>query len=108
MSKAGKVISDDSPTTAFDELLELVKKRHSCRRFRPDPIPDGHVEKLLEAARWAMSGGNSQPWELILVRNRKTIGALYKAYQEHINELNFWLEASISGRAAAPRLSDRG
>lgn len=83
---------EESPTRAFDEFLALVKKRHSCRRFRPDPIPEDYVEKLLEAARWAMSGANAQPWEFILVRKRETIAALYEAYQEHLNELNFWLE----------------
>ena len=55
-------------TEAFDEFLALVEKRRSCRRFRPEAIPEGHVEKLLEAARWAMSGGNSQP---VLSKNRK-------------------------------------
>jgi nitroreductase len=81
-----------SGTDAYDAFLELVKKRHTCRRFRPDPIPEGHVEKLLEAARWAMSGANAQPWEFIVVRHPETIRTLYAAYQEHMNELNFWLE----------------
>jgi len=81
-----------SETAAYEAFLELVKKRHTCRRFRPDPIPDGHLEKLLEAARWAMSGANAQPWEFILVQERDTIASLYEAYQTHVNELNFWLE----------------
>jgi nitroreductase len=81
-----------SELEAYESFLDLVKKRHSCRRFRPDPIPDGHVEKLLEAGRWAMSGANAQPWEFIVVRNPKTIQKLYTAYQDYMNELNFWLE----------------
>jgi 5,6-dimethylbenzimidazole synthase len=81
------------PTTeAYEALLALVKKRRSCRRFRPDPIPDGSIEKILEAARWAMSGANSQPWEFIVVREPARIKALYDAYREHVNDLNFWLE----------------
>ncbi|HXV65393.1 MAG TPA: nitroreductase family protein [Vicinamibacteria bacterium] len=81
-----------SGTEAYDSFLTLVKARHSCRRFRSDPIPDGHVEKLLEAARWAMSGANAQPWEFIVVRDPETTAKLYRAYQDHMNELNFWLE----------------
>lgn len=81
-----------SETESYEAFLELVKKRHTCRRFRPDPIPDGHLEKLVEAARWAMSGANAQPWEFILVEDRDTIATLYAAYQKHVNELNFWLE----------------
>jgi nitroreductase len=83
---------ESTETDAYDAFLALVKSRHSCRRFRADPVPDGHLEKILEAARWAMSGANCQPWEFVLVRSRETIGSLYDAYQEHVNELNFWLE----------------
>ena len=43
----------------IDELLELVRKRRSIRQFKPDPIPDEHVEKIIETARWAMSGANA-------------------------------------------------
>ena len=53
----------------IDGLLELVKKRRSIRKFKPDPIPDGSVEKILEVARWAMSGANGQPWEFIVIKD---------------------------------------
>jgi nitroreductase len=77
---------------AYDRFLALVKARHTCRGFKNDPVPEGAIEKILEAARWAMSGANSQPWEFIVVRNPETIRALYKTYQDEINDLNFWLE----------------
>ena len=56
----------------IDEYLELVRTRRSIRRFKPDPIPDEHVNKILEAGRWAMSGANGQPWEFIVVKNPET------------------------------------
>jgi 5,6-dimethylbenzimidazole synthase len=77
---------------AYDRFLALVKARHTCRGFKSDPVPEGAIEKILEAARWAMSGANSQPWEFIVVKNPNTIRALYKTYQDEINDLNFWLE----------------
>ncbi len=52
----------------YDSLLELVKKRRSIRRFKPDPIPDEYVEKIIDVARWAPSGFNMQPWEFVVVR----------------------------------------
>ena len=52
----------DSET--YDMLLKLVKTRMSVRKFRPDPIPEDTINKILEVARWAMSGANSQPWGL--------------------------------------------
>lgn len=52
----------------YDNLLKLVKKRRSIRRFKPDPIPDGYIEKIIEVARWAPSGFNMQPWEFVVVK----------------------------------------
>ncbi len=56
----------------IDEFVELARKRRSIRRFKPDPVPDEYIEKILEAARWAMSGSNGQPWEFIVVRDEET------------------------------------
>lgn len=56
----------------IDELLELMRKRRSIRKFKPDPIPDEYVTKILEAGRWAQSGSNAQPWEYIVVKNQET------------------------------------
>jgi len=53
----------------YDEFLELVKARRSVRRLKPDPVPDDCIEKILETVRWAPSGANSQPWELIVLRD---------------------------------------
>jgi len=52
----------------YDSLLALVKKRRSIRRFKPDPIPDEYIEKIIDVARWAPSGFNMQPWEFVVVR----------------------------------------
>jgi nitroreductase len=52
----------------YDSFLELVKSTRSIRRFKPDPIPDEYIDKVIEAARWAPSGFNQQPWEFVVVR----------------------------------------
>ena len=56
----------------IDEFLGLTKKRRTIRRFKPDPVPDECIEKMLEAARFAQSGGNAQPWEFIVVKDKGT------------------------------------
>ena len=38
------------------QLLELIKKRRSIRSYLPDPIPDEHINKILEAGLYAPSG----------------------------------------------------
>jgi nitroreductase len=56
----------------YDSFFELVKNRRSIRRFKPDPVPEEYVMKIIEAARWAMSGANAQPWEFIIVKDTET------------------------------------
>lgn len=56
--------------TEYDSLLELEKKRRSIRSFKPDDVPDELINKILEAARWAPSGANSQPWEFLVIKDR--------------------------------------
>lgn len=51
------------------DFIELIKSRRSVRRFRPDPVPDELVRKLLEAGHWAPSANNSQPWRFILLKS---------------------------------------
>ncbi len=66
MEKGEKLAMD------YDIFFELVKKRRSIRRFKPDPIPDEYIDKIIEAARWAPSGANSQPWEFIVIKDKET------------------------------------
>ncbi len=66
----------------LDEFVELVKKRRSIRNFKPDPIPDETLNKVLEAGRWAMSGANSQPWEFIVIKDQATKDKLAEIYLE--------------------------
>ena len=44
------------PQENYDRLLNLVKQRRTVRRFKPDPVPEGCIEKIIEVARWAPSG----------------------------------------------------
>jgi len=71
----------------YDSLLELVKKRRSIRRFKPDPIPDEYIDKIIEVARWAPSGFGLQPWEFVVVKKPE----LRKKIVENINE--YWKQA---------------
>jgi nitroreductase len=51
---------------------EAIEKRRSIRKFKPDPIPEEHITALLDSARLAPSGSNSQPWRFKVVRDRET------------------------------------
>jgi len=62
----------------YESFLELVKQRRTIRRFRPDPVPDEYVDKIIEAARWAPSGFNSQPWEFVVIKDNKLRGEVMR------------------------------
>jgi len=66
----------------IDEPLDLLRARRSMRRFKPDPIPDEYIEKMIEAARWAPSGANGQPWEFIIVKDPKTKKKMAELYRQ--------------------------
>jgi len=62
----------------YESFLELVKSRRSIRRFKPQPVPKETIEKILEAARYTPSAGNSQPWEFVVVENAETKNIISK------------------------------
>jgi len=49
------------------EVFEAIKERRSYRSFLPEPISEAVIEKILEAAIWAPSPLNTQPWEFIII-----------------------------------------
>jgi nitroreductase len=67
----------------YDGLLELVKRRRSCRNFKPDPVPDGYLEKIIEVARWAPSGANTQPWDFVVVKKQELRQKINEFIEEH-------------------------
>lgn len=56
---------------SYEAFLELAKKRRSIRRFKPDPVTDDEINKILEAGSLAPSGFNCQLWEFIVVRKQE-------------------------------------
>ncbi|MGD0202777.1 MAG: nitroreductase family protein [Candidatus Bathyarchaeia archaeon] len=53
------------------DLLEIIKNRRSIRVFKKQAVTQDIIEKLLEAARWAPSAGNVQPWTFVVVSSQK-------------------------------------
>jgi len=55
----------------MNEVLRAIKERRSIRSFKTDPVEPEKIEAILEAARWAPSGKNTQPWRLVVVGSRE-------------------------------------
>jgi len=62
------------------DLYEVMSTLRAVRRLRPDPIPDDVLERVLQAACWAPTGGNVQPWRVIVVRSPEKKAALQAVY----------------------------
>jgi nitroreductase len=68
------------------DVSEAIRTRRSIRKFKPDPIPEEKIKLLLESARLAPSGTNTQPWRFIVVRDDDTKTRLQRAAhnQRHV------------------------
>ncbi len=55
------------------EVYEALRTRRTVREFKPDPVTDDSLAKLLSAARWSPSSRNQQPWRFIVIRDRDTL-----------------------------------
>jgi len=51
------------------EFYDVIKKRKSVRKYKPDPITSTTLERILDAGRIAPSAKNYQPWRFIVVRD---------------------------------------
>jgi nitroreductase len=57
-------------------IEDLLRTRRSVRRFKPDPVPETLVERLIEGAITAPSASNKQPWKFLVVQNRELIARM--------------------------------
>lgn len=60
------------PVAQRDALHAVLSARRDVRRFRPDPVSDDILNRVLAAAHMAPSVGHSQPWRFIVVRDPET------------------------------------
>lgn len=51
------------------DVFTAIKERRSCRSFQPEPVKEEEIEKILEAATWAPSPLNAQPWQFVVITN---------------------------------------
>ena len=74
----------DTPTPEQTAAVDAaIKTRHSLRAFLPTPVPRQTVEDILEVARWAPSGTNTQPWQVHVLTGealKRVSGRIHAAY----------------------------
>lgn len=64
---------------SYDVLREVIEGRRTVRGYTSAPVPEDDVRRILDAARYAPSSGNEQPWKFLVVRDRRRIDQLRDA-----------------------------
>jgi nitroreductase len=92
------------------DLLEAIKGRRSIRAFKNEEVSVEDVKRLVDAARWAPSAGNIQPWEFIVVRKPEIKKALVEAAlgQDFIKEASVVIIVCANENRSSERYGVRG
>ncbi len=82
------------------DIYEMMSTQRAVRRLRVDAVPDAVIQRVLQAAAWAPTGGNQQPWRVIVVRDEARKAALARLYRPH------WYRFAENYKAAFAQMSD--
>ena len=61
------------------EFSEVIKRRHSIRKFTSEPVSQEAIESILEAGRMAPSASNLQAWRYVIIKDASVRAKLAKA-----------------------------
>lgn len=64
-----------------ENYLEFLRTRRSIRIFKPEPVSDELIMKILDVARFAPSAKNNQPWEFIVVKRKDILDQLSRIHR---------------------------
>lgn len=70
------------------KLLDIIRSRRSIRKYNKEPVADIKINEILEAARWAPSGLNNQPWRFVIIKD--------ESFRRKISELTHY-SSIVSG-----------
>lgn len=81
-------------------LFEAIYSQRAIRKLKPDPVSDDLIQKLIEAATKAPSGGNSQSWAFVVIRDPDTKAKIGEWY------LDAWTKTYVAGTDGGKNLPD--
>ncbi|MGA1871477.1 MAG: nitroreductase family protein [bacterium] len=75
-----------------DEVLDFLKSRRSIRKFKKNAVPDKDIHRAIEAASYAPSNGNYQPWKFLYIQNEDSRKGLEKIVIDKIEVISKGIE----------------
>jgi nitroreductase len=98
------IVETRRTTMKINDLKALVMARRSSRGYDESrEITDETIRAILDCARWAPSGGNGQPWEFIVVRDRTT---RHKIADYYLKQMEQKREMDLAVRGTAKMTGD--
>ena len=93
-----------------EDRIAFLRSLRAVRNFRPDPVPPEVVDDILEVARWSGSASNRQPWELVVIRDRETLGELagVEGYATHLRGATLGIVLVMAGERPTQENYDEG
>jgi nitroreductase len=83
------------------DLFEILRSTNTCRFYKEDPVDDETLARVLSAARWAPTGGNRQPVNLVVTKNHEKKLELQKLY------LPLWNEYTVGIRDGSVKVGTK-
>ena len=77
------------------DLMDAIRGRRSIRKYKPDPVSEETLQKIMEAVRWSPSWANTQCWEVIIVKDPNIKSALANTLTKTNPSLSSMTEAPI-------------
>lgn len=68
-------------------MLNFIKSRRSTRKYKPEMISDDALSQVVEAGRYAPSGGNCQTTHFMVVKNREVLKKLQEMVREEFSKM---------------------
>jgi nitroreductase len=81
---------DNPDTLRINAVFETIRSRRTVREFQSTPVPSEHITQILDAARFAPTAGNVQPWKFVVIQQRT-----------HLDSLARTIKSSWSARVSA-------
>jgi nitroreductase len=89
----------------MNETIEVIKRRRSIRRYKPEQIPDAYLQEILDCALLAPNARNQQKWHFTVIQNKEMLNKMASIMKESM--LNSGI-AFLAERAKDPNFNPFG
>jgi nitroreductase len=77
------------------DLYEAMSSLRAVRRLKPDAIPNDVLQRVLQAAAWAPTGGNVQPFRIVVIKDKEKLASVQRLYHEEWHKYTSPMRAGL-------------